>query len=138
MDILRHYCIQLDFEAGKMRFLDPDHLNTAELGKVFPLTLNGDRPFIQHDSLLGGTSANPLIDTGFKTDGVVIMDALKGRDSGTFWTGARNGFVKTVARAFGRFLRSRNSAFTRGFSGMCVWMVRRIRMSRLGSASIQT
>jgi hypothetical protein len=24
MDCLRHYCIQLDFAAGKMRFLDPE------------------------------------------------------------------------------------------------------------------
>lgn len=38
MDCLRHYCIQLDFADGKMRFLDPDHLDTTNLGKAFHLT----------------------------------------------------------------------------------------------------
>src|SRR5260221_11812647 len=37
MDCLRHYCIQLDFATGKVRFLDPDQLRTDELGKAFPL-----------------------------------------------------------------------------------------------------
>ncbi len=37
MDCLRHYCIQLDFTARKMRFLDPDHLQTDGLGKAFPM-----------------------------------------------------------------------------------------------------
>src|SRR6185436_15312980 len=31
MDCLGHYCIQLDFEAGKMRFLDANHLDPAGL-----------------------------------------------------------------------------------------------------------
>lgn len=28
MDCLNHYCIQLDFAAGKMRFLNPDQVKT--------------------------------------------------------------------------------------------------------------
>src|SRR5262245_56886340 len=48
MDCLKHHCLQLDFEAGKMRFLDADHVNAAELGKAFPLTFKGGRPFIYH------------------------------------------------------------------------------------------
>jgi len=39
MDCLRHYCIQLDFAAGKMRFLDPDHAGDEDLGEAFPLTI---------------------------------------------------------------------------------------------------
>jgi hypothetical protein len=39
MDCLRNYCIQLDFSAKKMRFLDPDHLDNKDLGKAFPLTI---------------------------------------------------------------------------------------------------
>jgi hypothetical protein len=37
MDCLRHYCIQLDFEAGTMRFLKPDQKPAVDLGKAFPL-----------------------------------------------------------------------------------------------------
>src|SRR5258705_204964 len=46
MDCLRHYCVQLDFEAGRIRFLDPAQINAAELGKPFPLTLRWNLPFI--------------------------------------------------------------------------------------------
>jgi hypothetical protein len=40
MDCLRHYCIQLDFAASKLRFLDPDHLKTEELGQALPITIS--------------------------------------------------------------------------------------------------
>ena len=74
---LRHYCIQLDFEAGKMRFLDPNDVNAAELGKAFPLAFSSEgqsereliRPFIHHSSLIEGKGADLLIDTGFNIDG---------------------------------------------------------------------
>jgi hypothetical protein len=78
MDCLRHYCIQLDFEAGKLRFLDSEHLDTAGLGKAYPLTLKGNRPIIQHLGLAGGTSTNSLIDTGLLYDGQVEKVAVKG------------------------------------------------------------
>jgi hypothetical protein len=84
MDCLKHYCIQLDFEAGKMRFLDPDHVNTAGLGKAFPLSFSGwsdssegqseredIRPFIHFGSLIGGKGTNLLIDTGCIIDGLM-------------------------------------------------------------------
>ncbi len=35
VDCLRHYCVQFDFVAGKMRFLDPDHVDTSDLGASF-------------------------------------------------------------------------------------------------------
>src|SRR6267142_2319586 len=38
MDLLRHYCVQLDFEAGMIRFLNSNELDVATLGKAFPLT----------------------------------------------------------------------------------------------------
>jgi hypothetical protein len=69
MDCLRHYCIQLDFEAGKMRFLNPDQLNVAELGQSFPLTFKGGYPFIVHGSLVG-ENTNLLIDIGCNVDGL--------------------------------------------------------------------
>src|SRR6185312_13084298 len=38
MDCLRHYCIQLDFQTRKIRFLKSGGTNTAEFGKAVPLT----------------------------------------------------------------------------------------------------
>jgi Aspartyl protease len=94
MDCLRHYCVQLDFQAGKMRFLAPDQVNAAEVGKAFPLTFsnkgqnfppmfsssdpNDSLPFIQHAGLLGGTTTNSLIDTGDNVDGAVEKGVIKG------------------------------------------------------------
>jgi hypothetical protein len=37
MDCLRHYCVQLDFEAKKIYFLDPKNFPDEDLGKSFPL-----------------------------------------------------------------------------------------------------
>jgi hypothetical protein len=39
MDCLRHYCLQLDFQARRIRFLEPDTLDDRDLGKAFPLTI---------------------------------------------------------------------------------------------------
>ena len=39
MDCLRHYCVQFDFAHDKILLLNPDHLNTSELGTRIPLTL---------------------------------------------------------------------------------------------------
>jgi hypothetical protein len=71
IDCLRQYCIQLDFAAGKMRFLEPEHVNAVQLGKAFPITWVGGRPFVHHDGLVQGIGTNSLIDTGFPTDGVI-------------------------------------------------------------------
>jgi len=78
MDCLKHYCIQLDFEAGKMRFLNPDQVNTAQWGKTFPLTLKGNLPFIHHVGLLGESGTNLLIDAGCRVDGLEEKSATKG------------------------------------------------------------
>jgi len=82
MDCLEHYCIQLNFEAEKIHFLDSDHLNTAELGKAFPLTFKGGHIYIHHAGLLGGTNTDSLVDTGWNIDAQVEKGALKGHDSG--------------------------------------------------------
>ena len=37
MDCLKNYCVQLDFEAKKIRFLDPENFSDDDLGKAFPL-----------------------------------------------------------------------------------------------------
>jgi hypothetical protein len=77
MDCLRHYCIQLDFKAGKMRFLNPDRLRTARLGQAYSLAFSSAgstctkwiQPYIYHAGLAGGKDADLLIDTGADSDG---------------------------------------------------------------------
>jgi hypothetical protein len=68
MDCLCHYCIQLDFAAGKIRFLDPERLDTAELGQAFPFVAS---PYavIKHEGFFQDKSGELLIDTGCFTDG---------------------------------------------------------------------
>jgi hypothetical protein len=67
MDCLRHYCIQLDFDAGKMRFLDPDHLKTNALGKAFPITISHGE-VLTHENFLGLKNVRLIVDTGCSID----------------------------------------------------------------------
>jgi hypothetical protein len=77
MDCLQRYCVQLDFKARKMRFLDPNNLKPARLGQAFPLTFSSKgnsytewiRPYIHHAGLVGGEDTDLLIDTGYSDDG---------------------------------------------------------------------
>ena len=71
IDCLRQYCMQLDFAAGKLRFLEPEHVNATRLGKAFPIAWTEGRPFVHHDGLVAGMGTNSLIDTGYPTDGVI-------------------------------------------------------------------
>ncbi len=76
MDCLRHYCIQLDFEAKAVRFLSSDQLNIAELGKPFPL--NKSRyATIKHQGFFQKKVAELLIDTGCPFDGYLNPRAFK-------------------------------------------------------------
>lgn len=72
-DCLRHYCIQLDFQTDKMRFLDPDQVDAAPLGQAFPVISSGKkgdiRPLINFDSFLGARAVNLIVDTGNAHDG---------------------------------------------------------------------
>jgi hypothetical protein len=84
MDCLKHYCIQLDFQERKVRFLDPMHMEADKLGKAYPITISREaRPFILHDSLTGKAKPHEavttrelppsyaLIDSGYFADGRV-------------------------------------------------------------------
>ncbi|OHB64015.1 MAG: hypothetical protein A2Y77_16195 [Planctomycetes bacterium RBG_13_62_9] len=85
MDCLQHYCIQLDFKAGKMRFLKPDRVKAAKLGKAFVLTFssrgNSDarwiRPYIHWRHLVGPQEADLLIDTGYDRDGALTPELFR-------------------------------------------------------------
>jgi len=79
MDCLRYYCVQLDFEAGKLRLLDSSQLAAENLGRALPMTLMGlgnshgecMRPFVYSCGLLGGGITNLLVDTGYRVDGAL-------------------------------------------------------------------
>jgi hypothetical protein len=67
MDCLRHYCIQLDFQAGKIRFLDPERVNAAELGMAFPLS-SFPIASIERSGLFGKHDEKLFIDTACPMD----------------------------------------------------------------------
>lgn len=71
MDCLKHYRIQLDFDARLIRFLNGDGVDPAELGEAFPLTISWNLPFISDLTLAGTNKGSILIDTGYDIDGQV-------------------------------------------------------------------
>jgi hypothetical protein len=92
MDCLRHYCIQLDFQARKLRFLVPYRENKARWGQAFAVSFSTKgqsesfliRPILRTESLAGEESTDMIIDTGGAGDWMVESSifkqgALKGR-----------------------------------------------------------
>jgi hypothetical protein len=85
MDCLQHYCIQLDFRAGRMRFLDSARVKPARLGQAFPLTFSSAgnsharwiRPFIRHTGLVGEQDVDLLIDTGANWDSALEPELFR-------------------------------------------------------------
>ena len=77
MDVLRHYCIQLDFQNGKMRFLDNATENKGDWGKPFPLSDIGDGCFFISENLTGTEIPGTLIDTGYKSDGWLVSKSFQ-------------------------------------------------------------
>jgi hypothetical protein len=74
IDVLEHYCIQLDFAAGKMRFLDDPHADKSTWGKAFPivpLLADDPRPAVA-ENLLGRQGPHSIIDSGFLGDGSLM------------------------------------------------------------------
>jgi hypothetical protein len=60
MDALWHYCIQLDFTARQIRFLDPYQLHVDELGQALPLIPDAEGcPLV-----VRGKDSHVLVDTG--------------------------------------------------------------------------
>ena len=71
MDCLRHYCIQLDFEAEEIRFVKPRQMEAAELGRAFPLNFfQKFYPQVQRANF-AGDNTNLLIDIGCNIDAIV-------------------------------------------------------------------
>jgi hypothetical protein len=71
LDCLRNYCIQLDFAAGKMRFLDDEQADKQKWGKAFPIVpLNSqDGRAAVAENLFGAQGPHSLIDSGISEDG---------------------------------------------------------------------
>ncbi len=69
MDCLKHYCLQLDFEADTFHFLDPAQLNPEGLGKAIPLTIDGFGTVSFHGDFCGAKDVAVGLDTGDYTDG---------------------------------------------------------------------
>lgn len=69
MDVLEHYCIQLDFKKGKIRFLDDERAKKKNWGKPFPLTATENGCFAADENLIGAKGQGSLIDTGNNSDG---------------------------------------------------------------------
>jgi hypothetical protein len=81
-DCLRHYCIQLDFVAHKIRFLDDEHADKKTWGKAFPIVdLNSQdaRPAVA-ENLLGLQGPHSIIDSGCNFDGWLMPKYFH------FWT----------------------------------------------------
>ena len=76
MDILRNYCIQLDFNARQVRFLDAAHSDKQNWGTAFRLTKSG-ACFTVRSSLAGTNSPPSLIDTGDLGDGWLTPTAFE-------------------------------------------------------------
>jgi hypothetical protein len=69
-DCLRHYCFQLDFAAGKLRFLPSGQLGEQELGRPFALFLSrGDLTI--RETLMETADAQIKVDTGDNGDGAL-------------------------------------------------------------------
>jgi hypothetical protein len=71
MDVLEHYCLQLDFAAGKLRFLDDAQADKSGWGRAFPIGPLNDqdpRPAVAAN-LFGEEGPRSLIDSGYDVDG---------------------------------------------------------------------
>jgi len=76
MDCLKNYCIQLDFEAGKLRFLDPEPVDGSDLGQCFPITFKAGYPTIHSPGFIGART-NLMIDVGCSIDGLIPERDIK-------------------------------------------------------------
>ena len=72
MDILTNYCLQLDFNARKIRFLDYENPSKTRWGDPFPVTYIQDGCPRINDNLVGAPGVGSIIDTGCSYDGWLI------------------------------------------------------------------
>jgi len=68
LDVLRNYCFQLDFDARKIRFLEPQSPDTG-FGEAFRLSFSKDGHLVVHGKFLDVRNCH--VDTGAPFDGVI-------------------------------------------------------------------
>jgi Aspartyl protease len=78
MDCLQHYCLQFDFKARRLRFLDSAKLDSTRLGRACPLVIERNLPFVHLPGLLAGSNTNLLLDMGCRVDGLTGQTAING------------------------------------------------------------
>lgn len=69
LNCLANYCLQLDFSANKIRFVDDEKSNTQNWGHPIPLIRRPDGRFNIADNFLGVKGPSSLIDIGCGYDG---------------------------------------------------------------------
>jgi hypothetical protein len=77
IDVLQNYCIQLDFTANKIRFLDDQHLDKSRLGTAFPLKQFLDGCYYTDANLVGAKGPGSVIDIGYNADGWLVPDVFQ-------------------------------------------------------------
>lgn len=93
MDILTNYCIQLDFNAHKIRFLDGKLADKNRWGNSFLLTYLQDGCPRINDNVIGAPGVGSLIDTGCSYDGWLIPQLFQQ------WTDSTSPIIAGQARA---------------------------------------
>ena len=92
MDCLENYCIQLDFDDGKIRFLNPAQSCSEGLGTEFSLQITSAGRYVVRWNLLGLDGVDSEIDTGETFTGrlepKLFGAAMKGGEVSPAGTGA--------------------------------------------------
>jgi hypothetical protein len=74
IDVLKNYCVQLDFKGRRIRFLDDEHSNKDGWGEAFALNQSRDECFYTDANLAGVVGRGTLIDSGSLHDGWLRPD----------------------------------------------------------------
>lgn len=72
MDVLKHYCVQMDFQNGRVRFLDEQHADKSAWGTRYHLRNVGDGCVFIADNFTGVKGRPSMIDTGSDSDGFLV------------------------------------------------------------------
>ncbi|HTI71893.1 MAG TPA: hypothetical protein VMF06_18095 [Candidatus Limnocylindria bacterium] len=72
LNCLKHYCLQIDPEAGKLRFLKSGHFQKSEAGRYYSMVISQDYEIAAVEgNLLGDEDTGSIVDTGWSTDGAL-------------------------------------------------------------------
>ncbi len=77
MHVLLNYCIQLDFAAHRVRFLDSASADKTTWGTPFALVDLGDGCVAIRENFVGAQGPGSLIDTGYRGDGFLTAELFQ-------------------------------------------------------------